>query len=89
MRHLVLRTTVGPDPNHGVPHTEEPAMTTTTYYPSLTGAVAREHVNDLLREATASRTAAQMPEPTRHQTPRRRPLWWVHVIARRATPRNA
>ena len=27
--------------------------TTAAYYPSLTGAVAREHVNDLLREATA------------------------------------
>jgi hypothetical protein len=36
-------------------------MTTTTYQPTLTGAVAREHVNDLLREATLSRAAAQLP----------------------------
>ena len=62
---------------------------TATYLPSLTAATAREHVNDLLRDATGSRVAAQLPEPTRHRTPRRRPLWWVQVIARRATPRIA
>ena len=36
-------------------------MTTTAYQPTLTGAVAREHVNDLLRDAAASRAAAQLP----------------------------
>jgi hypothetical protein len=63
--------------------------TATTYFPSLTGAIAGEHVNDLLRAATASRVAAQLPEPTRHRTRRRRPLWWAHVVARQATPRIA
>ena len=62
---------------------------TTTYSPSLTGAVAREHVNDLLRDATASRTAAQLPRSDRHRTPRRRALWWDRVTARPATPRTA
>ena len=64
-------------------------MTTTAYQPTLTGAVAREHVNDLLREATTSRSAAQLPARHPHRTPRRRPLWWVHVTARQNNPRTA
>jgi len=63
--------------------------TAATYYPSLTGAVAREHVNDLLREATASRAAAGLARQDRHRTPRRRALWWIRVTARSATPRTA
>ena len=62
---------------------------TATYFPSLTVATAHEHVHDLLREATASRAAAQLPNPTRHHTTRRRPLWWVRVTARTVTARTA
>ena len=58
---------------------------TATYLPSLTGAIAREHVTDLLRDATASRAAAQLPNAHPHRTPRRRPLWWVRVTARAVT----
>ena len=64
-------------------------MTTTTYQPTPTGAVAREHVNDLLREATLSRAAAQLPGRNPHRTPRRRPPWWVRVTARQSNPRTA
>jgi hypothetical protein len=64
-------------------------MTTTAYRPTLTGAIAREHVNDLLREATASRATAGLPRRDRHRTPRRRALWWIRVTARTATPRTA
>jgi hypothetical protein len=64
-------------------------MTTTAYQPTLTGAVAREHVNDLLHEATASRQAAELPRRNRHRTPRRRALWWIRVTTRSATPRTA
>ena len=62
-------------------------MTTTAYQPTLTGAVAREHVNDLLRTAAASRAPAQLPGRNPHRTPRRRPLWWVRV--RQSNPRTA
>lgn len=62
---------------------------TATHSSSLTGAIAREHINDLLRDAASSRAAAQLPARNTHRTPRRRPLWWVQVIARRATPRIA
>jgi hypothetical protein len=61
----------------------------TTYQPTLSAALAHEHVTDLLRQAAASRAAAQAPDPNPHHTARRRPLGWVHVIARRATPRIA
>ena len=64
-------------------------MTTTAYQPTLTGAVAREHVNDLLREATASRAAAELPGRDPHRTPRRRALWWIRLTTRSATPRTA
>ena len=67
--------------------TEEPSMSTTGYQPTLTGAVAREHVTDLLRIAAASRATAQLPRRP-HHTPRRRPLWWVR-ITRAATPHTA
>ena len=67
--------------------TEEPSVSTTGYQPTLTGAVAREHVADLLRIAAASRATAQLPRRP-HHTPRRRPLWWVR-ITRAATPHTA
>ena len=60
-----------------------------TYQPTLTAAVAHERVNDLLREAARSRTAAKLTGRTRHRTPRRRPLWWVRVTARPASLRTA
>ena len=62
---------------------------TATYTPTLTGAVAREHVSDLLRDAAASRAAAQLPRRDRHRTTRRRALWWIRVTTRSATPRTA
>jgi hypothetical protein len=62
---------------------------TAPYLPSLTAATAREHVNDLLHDATASRTAAQVPNATRHRISRRRPLWWVGVTTRTVTARTA
>ena len=61
----------------------------TTYQPTLSAALAHEHVTDLLRQAATSRAAAQAPDQNPHRTARRRPLWWVHVIAGRATPRIA
>ena len=54
----------------------------TTYQPTLSGAVAHEHVTDLLRQAATWRAAAQAPTQNPHHTGRRRPLWWVHVTAR-------
>lgn len=66
---------------------EEPSVSTTGYQPTLTGALAREHVTDLLRIAAASRATAQLPR-RRHHTPRRRPLWWVRTT-RAATPHTA
>jgi hypothetical protein len=60
-----------------------------TYPPTLSGALAHEHVSDLLHQAATSRAAGQAPDQNPHRTARRRPLWWVHVIARRATPRIA
>ena len=62
--------------------------TTTTHQHSLTGAVAREHGNDLLRAAEASRIVAQL-SGTRHWTPRRRPAWWLRITTRSVTPRTA
>ena len=35
----------------------------TTYQPTLSGALAHEHVTDLLRQAATSRAAAQAPAP--------------------------
>ena len=67
--------------------TEEPSVSTTGYPPTLTGALAREHVTDLLRTAAASRATAQLPRHP-HHTPRRRPLWWVRTT-RAATPHTA
>jgi hypothetical protein len=61
----------------------------TTYQPTLSGALAHEHVTDLLRQAATFRAAAQAPDQNPHRTARRRPVWWVHVIARRATPHIA
>jgi hypothetical protein len=61
----------------------------TTYQPTLSAALAHEHVTDLLRQAATSRAGAQAPDQNPHRTARRHPLWWVHVIARRATPRIA
>jgi hypothetical protein len=53
-----------------------------TYSPTLTGALANAHVEDLLRDARRSRTAAQLAGPTRHRTPRRRPGWWLRGTVR-------
>jgi hypothetical protein len=53
-----------------------------TYSPSLTGALAQAHVEDLLRDARRSRAAALLPGPTRHRTPRRRPAWWLRGTVR-------
>ena len=50
--------------------------TTAAFQPSLTAAVAREHVNDLLRAADQSRASAHLPADNPHRTPRRRPTWW-------------
>jgi hypothetical protein len=59
-------------------------MTSTAYHSSLTGALAREHLDDLLRDAAAVRTAKQLPEPEPHKTPRRRPAWWLRGTGRPA-----
>jgi hypothetical protein len=61
----------------------------TTYQPTLSGALAHEHVTDLLRQAATSRAAAQLPSPTGHRTRRRRPMWWLRVTARTVTARTA
>lgn len=66
----------------------------TSYSPTLTGALAREHVSDLLRAAEAARRTTDLPRSSRHRTPRRRPVWWLGVTARTAgsragTPRTA
>ena len=53
-----------------------------TYSPTLTGALAHAHVEDLLRDARRSRAAALLPGPTRHRTPRRRPAWWLRGTVR-------
>jgi hypothetical protein len=53
-----------------------------TYSPTLTGALANAHVEDLLRDARRSRAAALLPGPTRHRTPRRRPAWWLRGTVR-------
>jgi hypothetical protein len=54
------------------------------YSPTLSGALAHEHVDDLLRAARRSRAAALLPDPTRHRTPRRRPAWWLRGTVRTA-----
>lgn len=66
-------------------------MTSTTAltYPSRTAAVAREHVNDLLRAAAGSRAAACLPDRKPHRTPRFRPAWWRGIMTRPATPGTA
>jgi hypothetical protein len=61
----------------------------TTYSPTLSGALAHEHVTDLLRQAATSRAVGLASDQNPHRTGRGRPLWWVHVTARRATPRVA
>ena len=72
------------NPSEAVTATEEPHVSTTGYQPTLTGALAREHVADLLRTARVSRVAAQLPGNP-HRAPRRRPLWWLRAT-RAATP---
>ena len=65
-------------------------MTTTSYQPTWTATLAHEHINDLLRAAADSRTAAQARSRNPHRTPRRLSLWWVRVTARDAVgPRIA
>jgi hypothetical protein len=75
------------EPSEAVTAPEEPSVTTTGYQPTLTGALAREHVTDLLRTAGASRAAAELRRNP-HRTPRRRPLWWLRTT-RAATPHTA
>jgi hypothetical protein len=60
------------------------SILSTAYQPTLSGALAHEHVDDLLRAARTSRARALLPEPTRHRTPRRRPAWWLRGTARTA-----
>ena len=75
------------EPSEAVTTPEEASVTTTGYQPTLTGALAREHVTDLMRTAGASLAAAELRRnPDR--TPRRRPLWWLR-ITRAATPHTA
>jgi hypothetical protein len=62
---------------------------TSAYQPSLTAAVAHEHVNDLLRAAVSSRVAVCLPGENGHRTPRRRPAWWLRIVTHTATPRTA
>jgi len=61
----------------------------TQYYPSLTGAIAREHIVEMHRAAEASRVLAALPGGRRHRTPRRRPTWWLAVVTRTAAARTA
>jgi hypothetical protein len=63
--------------------------TATSYQPSLTAAVAHEHVNDLVRAAHAYRVAACLPDGSGNRTFRRRPAWWLGITTRSATPRTA
>jgi hypothetical protein len=61
-------------------------MTTfATYQSSLTAAVAREHVHDLLRAADQSRATALLRAHNPHRTPRRRRMWWQWTTVRSAT----
>ena len=62
---------------------------TPAYQPSLTAALAHEHVNDLLRAAAASRVAGCLPDENGHRTPRRRPAWWLRIATRTTTARTA
>jgi hypothetical protein len=64
-------------------------MTSTSYQPSLTAAVAREHVIDLMRAADAYRVAACLPDGKGLPKFRRRPAWWLGITTRATTPRTA
>jgi hypothetical protein len=75
------------NPSEVATATEEPIVSFTGYQPTLTGALAREHVTDLLRTAGASRAAAQLPGNP-HRAPRCRRLWWLRTT-RAATPHTA
>ena len=63
--------------------------TTAAYQSSLSAAVAREHVNDLLRAANRSRVTALPPAHNPHRTPRRRPAWWQRITVRSAPSLHA
>jgi hypothetical protein len=65
------------------------ASTQSVYYPSLTAAIAHEHIVELHRAAEASRVLAALPGGRRHRTPRRRPTWWLQVVTRTAAARTA
>ena len=61
----------------------------TQFYPSLTAAIAREHIVELHRAAAAARILAALPGGRRHRTPRHRPAWWLQVVTRTAAARTA
>ena len=61
----------------------------TQFFPSLTAAIAHEHVVELHRAAEASRGLAALPGGGRHRTSRRRPTWWLQVVTRAAAARTA
>ena len=62
---------------------------TPAFQPSLTAAVAHEHVNDLLRAADASRVVGCLPDENGHRTTRRRPAWWLRIATGTTTIRTA
>jgi len=59
-------------------------MTSTAYRSSLTGALAGEHISDLLRDAALARKAKELPAREPYKTPRRRPAWWLRGTGRPA-----
>ena len=59
------------------------------YQTSLTAAVAREHVNDMLRAAYRYHAADHLPAVNPHRTPRHRPTWWQRTTLRSSPSANA
>ena len=58
-------------------------MTSIAYHSSFAGALAQEHLADLLREAAEARKATELPRKP-FKTPRRRPVWWLRGTHRPA-----
>ena len=60
-------------------------MTGPAYYHSaFSGALAAEHLADLLRDAAEARKAKELPPREPYKTPRRRPAWWLRGTHRPA-----